>query len=204
MSQVSLLIDVVKKNLHERGLTYAHVARGLKLSESSVKRVFAEKNLSLDRLEQICELMNLEIADLLELTRAAERRITQLTEEQEQALVSDPKLLLVGVLAISHWTAGHILEEYQLSKAELVGLLTRLDRLQIIDLLLDNRIKVRLAHNFAWRKGGPIQHFFEERVQQQFFKSSFLGEGELRIMLNGSLSSRTHRLLQQRNNKIAE
>ena len=75
MAQASLLIEVVRKSLRERGLTYALVAKGLGLSESSVKRVFSQENLSLDRLDQICALMDLEIADLFDLTRAAERRM---------------------------------------------------------------------------------------------------------------------------------
>ena len=204
MPQAALLIEVVKNALRERGLTYARVAKGLGLSESSVKRVFSQENLSLDRLEQICALMDLEIADLFDLTRAAERRITELTDEQERALVSDPQILLIAILAINHWTVAVMLEKYRFSESDLVALLVRLDRLGIIDLLPGNRIKVRLAHNFSWRKGGPIQRFFEQRVQEQFFESSFLGRGELRITLQGSLSAKSNELLQQRMRKLAE
>src|SRR5882672_11609624 len=135
MPQAALLIDVIKKSLRERGLTYALVGKGLGLSESSVKRVFSQENLSLERLEQICALMDLEIADLFDLTRAAERRITELTDEQERALVSDPKVLLIAVLAINHWTAPVMLEKYRFSEPELVALLARLDKLGIIELL---------------------------------------------------------------------
>jgi hypothetical protein len=204
MSQAGLLVDVLKKALRRRGVTYAGVAKGLKLSESSVKRTFAQRNLSLARLEQVCGLIDLEIGDLLDLARAAEGRVSELSEEQERELVSDPKLLLVGTLAVSHWTAAKILETYRFSESELVGLLTRLDRLGIIRLLPENRIQVRLQRNFNWRKGGPIQRFFEERVQQQFFESSFLRKGELRVSVHGSISERSNGLLQQRLRKLAE
>jgi DNA-binding Xre family transcriptional regulator len=204
MAQTALLLDVVKAALRQRGITYAQVATALKLSESSVKRLFAHKDMPLTRLESICAVMELELADLFELTRSAQRRLTELTEEQERALVDDPKLLMVGVLVLSHWTVEQILEQYQLSQAQLVGLLTRLDRLKIIDLLPGNRIKVRLARNFAWRKGGPIQGFFEQRVQRQFFESSFLGPGELRLTVHGSLSPRSNAVLQLRMRKLAE
>jgi len=202
--QAALLIDVVKKNLRDRGLTYSRVAKGLGLSESSVKRVFSRENLSLGRLEKICALMDLEIADLLELTRAAEGRVTELSEDQERALVSDPKLMLVAILSISHWTAASMLENYRFSETELVGLLARLDKLGIIDLLPGNRIKVRLARNFTWRKAGPMQRFFEERVQGQFFNSSFVDKGELRITVHGSVSAKSNEVLQHRMRKIAE
>jgi hypothetical protein len=118
--------------------------------------------------------------------------------------VSVLKLLLVAVLAINHWTPSAILENYRLSESELVGSLVRLDRLGIINLLPGNRIKVRLARNFTWRKAGPIQRFFEERVQEQFFDSPFLERRELRIMVHGSLSAKSNELLQQRIRKLAE
>jgi DNA-binding Xre family transcriptional regulator len=204
MSQAALLVDVLKQALRRHGLTYADVARGLGLSESSVKRLFATRNLDLHRLEQVCALMELEIADLLESTRLAEGRITELSEEQERTLVSDPKLLLIGILAISHWSVADMLQEYQINESELVGRLAQLDRLKIIDFLPGNRIKVRLARNFAWRKAGPIQQFFEQRVQQQFFQSSFLGRGELRLMVHGGISAQSNELLQQRLQKVAE
>jgi hypothetical protein len=91
-----------------------------------------------------------------------------------------------------------------LSQAEAVKRLARLDRLGIIDLLPGNRIKLRLAHNFSWRKDGPLQRFFESHVQRQFFASSFQGPGEARFVVHGSLSAHSHALLQRRMAKLAE
>ena len=204
MSQAAQLVDLVKQTLRDRGQTYADLGRALRLSESSVKRLFSKKKLSLDRLEQICAHLELEISDLLELARSNEARITELTEEQEQALVADPRLLLVGLLVLSHWGAEQIRTTYRLADAEIVKHLTRLDALGIIDLMPGNRIKLRLARNFAWRKRGPLQRFFEERVQAEFFDSSFHGPGELRFVVHGSLSPHSNERLQQRMMKLAE
>lgn len=204
MSQASQLVDLVKRTLRDRGRTYADLARGLKLSESSVKRLFSQKKLTLDRLEEICAQLDLEISDLLEMARSSEGRITELTEEQERSLVANQHLLLVGLLALSHWTAEEIVAVYRITQAEMVKLLAQLDGLGIIDLLPGNRIKLRLARNFAWRHGGPLQQFFEARVQKQFFDSSFHGPGEVRFVVHGSLSEHSNALLQQRLRKLAE
>jgi DNA-binding Xre family transcriptional regulator len=204
MSQASQLVDLVKSALRERGTTYAKLARGLGVSESSVKRMFSKKRMSLERLEAICAQVGLEISDLLELARAAEGKLTELTEAQERALVADERLLLVGLLTLSNWTAEEMRETYRLTEAELVKLLTQLDRLGIVDLLPGNRIKLRLARNFSWRKGGPLQQFFEGRVQKHFFESSFHGPGELRFVVHASLSAHSNHLLQSRMRKLAE
>ena len=86
----------------------------------------------------------------------------------------------------------------------MVRLLAQLDRLGIIDLMPGNRVKLKLARNFAWRKGGPLEQFFQGRVQEEFFDSSFERRGELRFVVHGSLSERSNVILQQRMTKLAE
>jgi hypothetical protein len=204
MSQVRLVVDVLKKALRSKGLTYADAAKVFRLSESSVKRLFARGDFTLARIEALCDLLDMEMTGLLELMRAAEGRLTELTEQQERELVSDPKLLLVGILATNHWSMKNMLETYRFSEPELVRLLARLDKLNIIELRPGNRIKVRLARNFAWRKGGPFQRFFADKVQKEFLLSSFQAPGELRILVHGSISTRANALIQQRLKKVAE
>ena len=199
-----MLIDLLKQALRDRGMTYARLAVGLGVSESSVKRMFSKRKLSLERLEAICTQVGLEISDLLELARSTEGRMTELSEAQERALAADERLLLVGLLTLGNWSAEEMREIYKLTEAEVVKLLTQLDRLRIIDLMPGNRIKLRLARNFSWRKGGPLQQFFEARVQKQFFESSFHGPGEMRFVVHGSLSDHSNALLQQRMKKLAE
>jgi transcriptional regulator with XRE-family HTH domain len=204
MIRASFVVQVLKKALREKGVTYARIGRALGLSVSSVKRILAQGDLSLGRLEQICGLIEFDVEDLLERVHAAQTRVAELTEAQERELVSDTRLLLVGILATSYWKYSDMLEAYRFTAAQLTGLLAKLDRLGIIELHPGNRFKVRLARNFAWRKAGPIQHFFETRVQHEFFATPFLGVGELRLMLHGSLSARSNRLLQQQLRRVAE
>jgi hypothetical protein len=97
-----------------------------------------------------------------------------------------------------------MVEIYRLTPAEVVKHLTRLDGLGIIDLLPGNRVKLRLARNFAWRRGGPLQGFFESQAQKEYFDWAFQGPGELRLVVNGSLSAHSNTLLQQRMRKLAE
>ena len=61
MTQTSALIDTLKKSLKTHQLTYALVAEKLNMSEANIKRMFASKRFSLDRLEEICQLMQMEL-----------------------------------------------------------------------------------------------------------------------------------------------
>ena len=196
------MIGLLKGELRRRGITYARVARELGLSESTIKRVFASSSFSLKRLEQVCELAGLELDDLVLLAQEHGRDLEQLSEEQEQVLVSDRKLLLVAFLLFNHWNIGQIRQAYDIGELEAVRLLARLDRLKIIDLLPENKVRVRLSRTFSWRKNGPIQKLFESQVQDEFFHSSFDGPGELRLVLNGMISDQSITSMHQKLHRL--
>lgn len=188
MGQTSTLLRTLKRVLKVQGLTYRKVAVALGLSEASVKRMFSEENLSLERFDQICQLMGLEFADLIREMESEAHRISSLTEAQELDLVSDGKLLLVAFLVVSGWKADDILERLELSLADVIRCLTRLDKLGMIELLPGNRIKLLVSPNFAWRRNGPIQRFFTANFLEDFLESSFERRNEHFAFLSGMLS----------------
>ena len=188
MSQAALLLTTLKRELKAKGVTYAEVAKALALSESSIKRLFSEANLSLDRLEALCRVVDLEIADLVRRMDSERHRIHMLTEEQEREVAEDPKLLLVAMCVLNLWTFDEIIDAYALTEHECVQLLARLDRLQLIELLPLNRFRLTVASDFRWISNGPIQRFFRKQVQPAFLKSSFTGAGEKLVFRSGMLS----------------
>ena len=203
MAQTAALIDALKRVLRAKGVTYAKLAKGLKLSEASVKRIFADRSFTLERLDRICELVGIEISDLAKMVTHDTGTPERLSSEQEKELVSDPKLLLVAVHALNHWSLEEIIETYALSKAECIRLLARLDRLQIIDLLPNDKIRVRVARNFAWLPDGPIQQYFHAQVQNDFFRSRFSDTGELMLFTSGMLSRNANAAIQARMKRLS-
>lgn len=203
MARTEDVVAALKRELRRRGVTYAAVAAELELSESSVKRMFADCHFSLQRLQKVCDLVDLELGDLAILADERRRDIEQLTEEQEQTLVGDPKLLLVAFLLLNHWDVERIIESYRIEELEAVRLLAKLDRLKIIDLLPGNRVRMRLSRTFSWRPNGPIQRLFEDQVQTEFFESRFDGPGDLRLVLNGMISDQSITLMHQRMQRLA-
>jgi transcriptional regulator with XRE-family HTH domain len=187
MPQATAVVDVLKRELKARSLTYADIARKIGMSEASIKRMFSERSFTLERLDEICGAAGIEFT---ELTRSFDREqhlISRLTERQERDIVNDPKLFLVAVCALNLLTADDILSAYRLTEAELVTLLLRLDKMGIIELLPNNRFKLRIARTFAWIPDGPIQTAFRNNAGD-FFDSPFNGADEAMILLNGRLS----------------
>jgi len=188
VAQTAALVDVLKRELKSRGVTYAQVARSLKLSEASVKRMFSKRDFTLKRLDQICELTRAEFSDLARILHEEENLVSQLTWEQEQEIVSDRKLFLAAVCALNHVTCEQLVAVYDVTKAECIQLLARLDRLGFIQLQPNNRIKLLVSHTFSWLPDGPIQRFFNERAHTEYFSSRFARPHEYMVVMNGMLS----------------
>lgn len=189
MSQSGQLVDTLKLELRKQRITYRQVAQKLDLAEASVKRLFAERSFTLKRLEKICELLNMGFHELiLQMEKNVELTI-ELTLEQEKELVSDIKLLLMAHFLVNKHSFSSIVENYDISETEGIRLLARLDRMKIIELQPGNRVKLLISPNFNWIPNGPIQRFFEQKVQSEFFESSFDGPGELRVFSSGMLSA---------------
>lgn len=203
MPQTQQLIDTLKRCLRAQKTTYADVAKTLGLSEASVKRLFSDKNLSLVRLEQICQMLNMEISDLVQLMNEQVQKVEQLSRGQEEEISADRLLLLVTVCALNRWRFDDILEHFYISETQLIRCLAKLDRLRIIELLPGNRIKLQISPNFHWIENGPIQRLFHARIKNDFFKSSFNQNHEQLIVVNGMLSVSSNAELQKKMRRLA-
>ena len=115
MAHTAGLVEVLKRELKIRGITYARLARDLKLSEASVKRMFSRRDFTLKRLDDICRCSQIDFAELARAVAREESLISHLTLEQEKEIVSDRKLFLVAVCVLNHVTFDQIVETYDIS-----------------------------------------------------------------------------------------
>ncbi|WP_421867265.1 helix-turn-helix domain-containing protein [Motiliproteus sp.] len=202
--QTNALIATLKRQLKASGKTYQDVATLLELSEASIKRLFRDGEISLPRLEKICDAIDLEFTELIQQMSRERHQLQQLTREQEQQLVDDTTLLLVAVCCINGYGYQDILDQYQLEPTLLIQKLAMLDRLQVIELLPNNRIKLRIAPNFNWLPGGPIQQFFHQRIKQEFFQASFAKSSDTLLVAYGLLSTQSNGEFQQRMQRLID
>jgi hypothetical protein len=187
MAQRSLIVSELKRSLREQGLTYAAVAKKLELSVASVKRLFSVGDLSLERVDRICDLLHLEITDLL--ARAQERPTTkQLTLAQEQQIVADPKLFLIAWLVLNRTPLAEIAASYQFSEREVLRYFIKLDRLKVIELQPGNHVRLLVNRHFSWRAGGPVQRHIHDKLLREFTSSHFIAPAEEFYFHGGEVS----------------
>ncbi|NNF17736.1 MAG: helix-turn-helix transcriptional regulator [Gammaproteobacteria bacterium] len=198
MATSSSLVKLLKKQIRTQGFNYQQIAAALDLSESAVKRMFSTGNMSLRRVDAICEVLGLDMSDLLGLMEQDRERVDELSETDEQKLVDDPRLLLVAYCMVNHWTFADILKRWNLSEAEVVLCLAELDRMKMLELLPGNRVKTLVSNNFKWQPHGPIERFFRSQVQQEFLGGEFSVEGDLHLVKNGDISRTAKMRLRER------
>lgn len=203
MPQVTALIKTLKAELKAEGVTYQQVAEQLGVSEATVKRMFAEENFTLQRLESICQMLGLEMFGLMQKMAKAQQCIAQLTRDQEQIIANDLTLMLVTICVMNGYSFTQITEHYAITPTECVQKLAILDRLKMIELLPKNRIKLLVATHFSWLPNGPIQCFFREKVEKEFFASAFNKDSEQLLVVNALLSKASNVTFQKKMQQLS-
>jgi len=188
MSTTADLVLALKKELKAAQMTYADLAEGLGMAESSVKRMLAKGDMALSRIDAICRVLKLDFAELARRVADAQPLLKELTQEQEKAVVADKKLLLCAICVLSQWTAEQIATEYRLTEAECVKYFAQLDRIGIIELRPLNRYRLKLAKTFRWRPHGPVMNYFRDHAVLDYFGGGFDRPAEGLLLVHGSIS----------------
>lgn len=165
------LSRALKMILKQQKIRYGTVAQWLHLSESSVKRLFSNESLTLEQIETICSCLHLDFVRLVLIANPEEQLPELLEAEQESELAASPELFRIFYLLFRQWKVSHIAEFWKIPTSRITQMLLELERLKLIDLLPENRVRLRVSQRLKWIPNGPIAQLFRADVT-----NSFLGE----------------------------
>ncbi len=172
-------VEALKKCLRGRGMTYAALARELRISEASVKRMFSRSSFTLSRIEEILAALDLDLHEVARMSLAE-------------------RLISVFWLVLNGWRYEQIAEAFSISRAELTLVFARLDRLKLIEWGKGERARLRVAKDFQWRAGGPVKKAYGRRVIGEFLEARFDSPLELLRFETRQLSPESAVLLKRR------
>ena len=199
MKQTAQIVSSLKKVLRAKGLIYKDVANALHLSEASIKRNFSENTFTLTRLEDICNLVDMNIYDVARLTTMyKEERKRTLSLKQEQALAKDPMLFTYFYHLLNGWTHRQLIKKLAISEVKSIKQLTTLDKLGLIELLPGNKVRLLTAQTIKWRDDGPIRKLYKDQVLEEFLNSKFNKDNEALQFETAELSQASLRTLQRK------
>lgn len=204
MSSTADLVSALKAELRAAGLTYADIARGIGMAESSVKRLFAKGDMPLSRIDAMLRVIKIDFADLARRVADNQPLRRELTEQQEADVVADRLLLLFAISCLSQWTFDQIVAAYKVSEADAVRCMAALDRIGIIELKPLNRYRLKLAKTFRWRANGPVMRYFRANAVADYFSGGFDAEGEQLLLVHGQIGRSLVAMFNERLARVAE
>lgn len=165
------VIAELRSELKARGLRVCHLAEELGVAEPTVWRWLRGEGLTLDRLDEICAIADLDLRDLL--GRADDGQQEDFTLAQERILAADRGLALVFFAILHGAQRSDIEKEFGLPADRLASHFERLERLGLIDRLPKGGIRARTRRSVRWRKGGPLSAAFERTVKPLYMSMDF-------------------------------
>nr|WP_282452960.1 DUF6471 domain-containing protein [Lysobacter sp. CAU 1642] len=198
------MVEALKRRLRQEGLTYAQLGERIGLSEPSVKRLFSRGRFSLQQLLACCSALDIELGALCQSRQARAAELRELSVSQEKALAADPRLLLCFHLLVQGWTLSDMARQYGFRGTDRTLLLARLDQLGLIELLPQDRIRLRVPRDFRWRTQGPVRRRYGAAVLQEFLLDRFQGERALLRFEVRELSEASLQVVRRKMEKLAQ
>lgn len=137
-----VLLNEIRQHMKRKSISYAELAELIGLSESGVKKIFISEDCSLSRVESICRAIGLQLSDLLKSVEDKTFRPVSFSKEQETFFKNNPKAWAI------YWMISYEREEIdiavsraKISHKEFENILFKLDKLDLITLLPNGRIR---------------------------------------------------------------
>jgi transcriptional regulator with XRE-family HTH domain len=165
------ILTALRRTLKARGLRARDVAEAVGVAEPTVWRWLRGDGLTLDRLDEICALADLDLRDLLAL--GDEDRPDVFTLAQERVLAADRGLALVFFAILEGAQLAELDRRIGLPPTRLDAHLDRLKRLGLVEQRGSGRLRPRVRRSVRWRRGGPLSMSFERTVKPHFLSMDF-------------------------------
>jgi transcriptional regulator with XRE-family HTH domain len=200
------MLAALKRCLKAQGMTYKALGKAINLSESSVKRLFADGSFTLPRLERVCTALDMTVADLSNQsasTRVSSSQTDTLSLEQERVLARTPPLLACFYLLLN----GHTIEEtrarLKISSKAMRELLSALSAARLVDIGAKRGLRFHARLPIAWRADGPVRKLYERQVRAEFLQGAFSGKNEALTFHSAELSAASARVLMKKIDRLA-
>ena len=204
MSQIDQFLVALKRALKAKNILYKDLAKILKLSESSVKRILSSKSLTLERLEEVCRATDISFAEIIRLAEFDDESFYKtLTEDQEKILAENPRLMQYFMLLHDGWSPAKVLKEFEIDHEEAHKFLFQLDRMNIIELHPNDRIRLKHLGRLKFRKDGPMGRKLFAQTKQNYLEHDFNGTNDYVRFTLSTLSPATIQKFKAKLEKLA-
>ena len=169
-TEITNIQYVLKKLLKQQKITILKLAQALEISEATAKRLLTSEDLSMQRIIQICDLLQIQLHDLIELAKNLTSEYYFLPIKQEEFLAKRPLHFETLLQLLRNKPLKTIMGNLKLNRDKLELILLDLADENFL-IYKKNEIQLRLRPGLDWRKDGPLwQAFFKPKIQTMISK----------------------------------
>jgi transcriptional regulator with XRE-family HTH domain len=162
------LIKILRAETKRAGLSQAELARQLDISIATAKRWLKGEGLDLKNLSRVLKIIGISWTDFAEQIDEHVTPRFQYTVRQEEALSEDPLLLLIFDDLLRGSTMTRVQNKLKVSYASLRRSMRQLEELGLIELHVNDRVKLKKRGEPEWRPNGPLAKKFRRSIIKSF------------------------------------
>jgi transcriptional regulator with XRE-family HTH domain len=159
-TSVGKLIVALKEQLRIKGLHYRDVASRLKISERTVKRYFSGRGVTLDVLQQLADVVELDVLSLILLAQQQTVAFPEMSTAQQAALRKNGIMRAVFYFLNFGMTPAQIAQEFELGK-QIDAILAKLEDMGLIRRFSPNGVRILAGRSFGSR---AADHMTEQKM----------------------------------------
>lgn len=185
-----IVITALKRVLKSKGLNYGDLANMLGISRDSIKRIFSQGTLTLDRLIKICNFLGMNFQDLsllMDVEYEANEYFFSL--EQESFFAENFNYLFFYQLIFKYDSVKDLAKDYDLNDQTIVKILSKLDEFELVEWLPGNEVKI-LGHRKFASTDGPVSKKHSKRLSLRLIEESVKNEKDENFLFFLTLSER--------------
>ncbi|MBF0362894.1 MAG: helix-turn-helix transcriptional regulator [Oligoflexia bacterium] len=196
MAVERLLIETLKKKIRHQNKNYEQLAEYLKVSLPTIKKMFSSKgnkknNISLERLGKCCDFLQITFFDLVKMAKEENAFVQKyFTQQQEEILTSNDNIFYLFFMLMNNHSAQDAKIKLKLNDNELDNYLLKLDKIKLIELHPEQKIKIMVPPNILWIPDGALRSYYATALSKKFFKAKFNSESEYIRILRGHFSEK--------------
>jgi hypothetical protein len=147
-------------------VTYADLARGLRMSVPGIKKVFQKKDIGLERFNRIASILRVDASELIRKNHRGGIGTKTFSREADAYLADHPRALrLYFCLAFERLELKEAMQAMKLERAEAYAILRKLDRFGLVEWLEQDAIRIERIAPFVWdRRLASIKRFVRDEA----------------------------------------
>lgn len=173
----------IRKQIKEKGYTQEEFAKTMNVSVATMNRWLRGEGLLFNDLNLIIDRLGLKLSELAMMAEGDQRSQFTYTIEQENAFVHIEGLLAFFDQLLKGITVLKIARLFKLTEKSVNFYLSKLDKLQLIEWLPQNKVKLLTRGEPRWLASGPLSQKFRKQIVGDYIQDYLNNQDKLRIGL---------------------